>query len=151
LSGRYLVARFNRCQDEDSAYNWGLYDPEWHVWAYAMSIDGATPYLFAFNRYLPVWFRSDVYRDKLAAPGDWLVLSRWIRETGCATNNVSRLLWTIGADGYDGVLVVGLPEAERRRLAEVRELRLEPLTPELLVVRRASTLASSAPPNEENP
>src|SRR5688572_25738813 len=40
-----------------------LLDPERHLWAYALDVDGVTPYLFAHAFHHPVWYVGPAYAN----------------------------------------------------------------------------------------
>src|SRR5262249_24695424 len=63
--GRYATAYLIDCPPPLPRWTWGTSIPEWHLSAYALSARGATPYLFAYARYLPVWYRGDAYAARL--------------------------------------------------------------------------------------
>ncbi len=116
VDGSYLPVQVARCQAASSVA-WGDYDPLRHVWAYALGLDGVTPYLFAGSRYQPVWFRPGVLRDTLYGPNEYLLTDNelWRDPAACDAVMQDRLAAAASWPGaYDGVLVTGRqPELDR--------------------------------------
>jgi hypothetical protein len=109
-SGRFLTYRVVDCPEPPVRSLWGRWDELRHVWAYALSVDGATPYLFAFARYHPVWYRDDVY-GQMPAPPEWIANGRRGRldPDACLELDRAWLARALRVEGYRGVVVVGLP------------------------------------------
>jgi hypothetical protein len=123
LSGRYLTARLDDdCALDRASERWALYDPGRHLWAYSLTADGATPYVFAFARYLPVWFRNG--GADIVGPPDWHANARIQApaDGDCHKANRRRLgeMLRAARDGaYDGVIITGMPSALHAFGAEV--------------------------------
>jgi hypothetical protein len=109
LAGRYLPMRVADCAAA-TTIAWGGDDPLRHVWAYALSPSGVTPYLFAWSRYAPIWFR-DRGADGLRAPAEFALDANEapLEPVGCRAANLSRLRGALAWPGYDGVIAVGRP------------------------------------------
>jgi len=114
--GNLLVARAATCA-RATGYNWGAWDPLRQAWAYALSTEASTPYLFAEHRYDMVWFRPGANPPH---PPGGRVLSdeRDLDSAECAERNRLRLESTAAVGGYDGMVVIGPPDAARRALRE---------------------------------
>ena len=108
VSGRYLTAKIGPCADEDEGY-WGRYESERHLWAYALALDGITPYLFAWSRYHPVQYRGEVYSRDLRAPRESINGDRRLGGS-CEAANEERLRGATAWAGFDGALITGRPE-----------------------------------------
>jgi hypothetical protein len=138
--GNLLVVRAGTCT-RHTGYNWGAWDPLRQAWAYALSPDSSTPYLFAEHRYDMVWFRPGA-NPPHPPPGRVLSDERDLDSGECAERNRDRLATTAALPGYDGVVVVGHPDAGRRALRESGAREPVRLAPGLWVV---SAPASPAP------
>jgi hypothetical protein len=114
--GNLLVARAATCT-RSTGYNWGAWDPLRQAWAYALSTEASTPYLFAEHRYDMVWFRPGA-NPPHPPPGRVLSDERDLDSAECAERNRARLVSTAGVAGYDGIVLIGLPDAGRRALRE---------------------------------
>jgi hypothetical protein len=130
--GNLLVVRAGTCT-RHTGYNWGAWDPLRQAWAYALSPDSSTPYLFAEHRYDMVWFRSGA-NPPHPPPGRVLSDERDLDSGECAERNRDRLASTEAVPGYDGVVVVGHPDAGRRALRESGAREPVRLAPGLWVV-----------------
>jgi len=111
LAGSFLPVHAADC-GRAASYYWGDWDPLRHAWAYALSPEGVTPYLFARHGY-------DVfeYRVERLVPyppeGRLLANERALDDVACARRNAGRVDLALAARGYDGVILVGRPaEAE---------------------------------------
>src|SRR4029079_756602 len=125
LSGRFLTVRLSECPYRGPDSRWGLYDSERHVWTYSMSVDGVTPYLLAFARYLPVWYRADQFSDQLFAPPEWTANAMRVSRDGLACQNddvlrILRMRALSSANHSDGLIVTGLPAQVSAALAHLR-------------------------------
>ena len=114
--GNLLVTRAGSCT-RNTGFNWGAWDPLRQAWAYALSTDASTPYLFAEHRYDMVWFRPGA-NPPHPPPGRVLSDERNLDSAECAERNRARLVGTAAVAGYDGIVLVGLPDAGRRALRE---------------------------------
>ena len=116
VQGNVLVVRAGECRLGTSS-NWGAWDPLRMTWAYALSPAASAPYLFAEHRYDMVWFRPGALPPHPPA-GRALSDERDLDPAACAQRNRERLERTLRIPGYDGVIVVGAPDAGRRTLEE---------------------------------
>ncbi|HET8948462.1 MAG TPA: hypothetical protein VFQ07_15895 [Candidatus Polarisedimenticolia bacterium] len=130
--GNLLVVRAGTCT-RHTGYDWGAWDPLRQAWAYALSPDSSTPYLFAEHRYDMVWFRPGA-NPPHPPPGRVLSDERDLDSGECAERNRERLAGTAAIPGYDGVVVVGHPDAGRRALRESGAREPVRLAPGLWVV-----------------
>ncbi len=103
-----MTAKVGPCADEDEGY-WGRYESERHLWAYALALDGITPYLFAWSRYHPVQYRGEVYSRDLRAPQESINGDRLLGGS-CEDANAERLRGATAWVGFDGALITGRPE-----------------------------------------
>ena len=119
LSGRYLTARLDDdCDLDYAAERWALYDPGRHLWAYALAPEGVTPYVFAFARYLPVWFRDPAVT--VSGPPDWVANARI---TADEESTLARMQTLLGLRDQD--LAADADHVRRMRvLAQVEAGRL---------------------------
>jgi hypothetical protein len=136
--GNLLVVRAGTCT-RHTGFDWGAWDPLRQAWAYALSPDSSTPYLFAEHRYDMVWFRPGA-NPPHPPPGRVLSDERDLDSDECADRNRERLAGTAAVPGYDGVVVVGHPDAGRRALRESGAREPVRLAPGLWIV------SGSAPP-----
>ena len=146
--GNLLVVRAGDCT-RHTGYNWGAWDPLRQAWAYALSPESSTPYLFAEHRYDMVWFRPGA-NPPHPPPGRVLSDERDLDSGECAERNRDRLATTAALPGYDGVVVVGHPDAGRRALRESGAHEPVRLAPGLWVLSapgpRAPGPAGAPPP-----
>lgn len=110
LSGKFVTAVLSRCESRGRS-SFGTYEPLRHVADMWLTSDAATPYVFAWNRYHPVWYRSDVYQRDLRGPVEWLTNADEVRlpSDGCAQFNVDRLRVAMSWPGFNGVVAAGPP------------------------------------------
>jgi len=111
VSGPFMTARINDCPMPAATWTWGNYHSEWHLWAYALSDRSVTPYLFAYARYLPIWFRADTFHE-LGAPQDAASNSPWMAlpQSYCAEYNRRRVLRVLNAPpAFSGIVMFGSP------------------------------------------
>lgn len=103
LAGRFLPVRIAECSVAASTA-WGADDPLRHAWAYALSPSGVTPYLFAWSRYAPIW-----YRDELRAPAEFDLDANEspLPPARCRAMSLARVRGALAWPGYDGVIVTG--------------------------------------------
>jgi hypothetical protein len=130
--GNLLVVRAGTCT-RHTGYEWGAWDPLRQAWAYALSPDSSTPYLFAEHRYDMVWFRPGA-NPPHPPPGRVLSDERDLDSDECADRNRERLAGTAAVPGYDGIVVVGHPDAGRRALRESGAREPVRLAPGLWIV-----------------
>jgi hypothetical protein len=119
LDGRYLTFRLSDCGTPDESTLFGRYDPERHLWAEALSPKGATPYLFAFSRYLPVWYDGDRYPRELRGPHEWSA-NAWRPNDDpkiCAEYDRRQIQLAREYKTFDGVIVTGPPARVEQLLA----------------------------------
>jgi hypothetical protein len=126
-SGRLVSARFFNCSGSRDNPPWCMSDPYWHIWAYAVTREAATPQTFAYARYHRVQLRGQAY-EQLAGPPDLESLSTFIRAERCEEQNLLRLLWPLLSRQYDGVVTIALPDRLRGALARTKVV-VQPLSP----------------------
>lgn len=140
LAGSFLVVRLNDGLALPGGA-FGDYDPLCHVWAYLMSPEGVTPYLFAYNRFHPVWYDGAVYRQQLIGPTEKEAIASLHRSRRAEypQENGARLQDTLARAGFAGVVVFGRPDVLQAALATVAGFTVRPLAPGAVV------LTASAP------
>jgi hypothetical protein len=112
LDGSMLTMRLSDCPATLPDGAWGHYDSERFLWAQALDDRAVTPYLFAFGRYLPVWYRGDYYARTLVAPPEWEMnaLRSSTDETSCERAQEERIRGATSLSNFDRLVVVGMPE-----------------------------------------
>ncbi|MEA3276008.1 MAG: hypothetical protein U9Q81_12090 [Pseudomonadota bacterium] len=108
LRGRYITAHIRRCEQGPQS-PFGQYEPERHLWAYALGPGAVTPYLFSWNRYHPVQYRGEMYAKTLTAPDERINAADGDIGLDCAQSNQDRIHATCTCAGYDGSILVGEP------------------------------------------
>jgi hypothetical protein len=114
VAGNFLAVQAADCARPASFY-WGDWDPVRHLWAYALSPEGITPYLFARDRYFPVWYRAE-RRVPYPSGGRSLGNGRALDPAACDRRNRERVATALSYPGFDGVIVVGRPGDGERAL-----------------------------------
>jgi hypothetical protein len=116
VAGNFLAVHAADCARVASFY-WGDWDPLRHVWAYALSPAGITPFLFARHRYDMLWYRVE---PTLPHPTEGRLLGndRALDPVACARRNRQRVEVALARPGYDGVIVVGRPGDGERALGD---------------------------------
>jgi len=116
VEGRYLTVQVPDCANASSLV-WGGYDSFRHLWAYALGKNGVSPYLFSANRYQPIWYRGDRFREGLRGPPEHPMNENELplEPDACRAVGRERLLSATSWAEYDGVIVTkaggGLEEA----------------------------------------
>lgn len=136
VSGRYLTAKVGPCAGNDEEY-WGRYESERHLWAYALALDGITPYLFAWSRYHPVQYRGEIYGEHLRAPQESINGDRLLGGS-CEDANQERLRGATSWKGFDGALITGRPELLSDLAVQPRLRGARHLSPGLLLTQPPS-------------
>ncbi len=119
--GAYLTARLNPAKG--TAPEWlGDYDPLRHAWTYVASPRAATPFAFAFARYLPIWYRAGAPDRFGPAPKEWQFNMERPEANAdvAAVDNRDRVLGALRAGARDGVVVYGAPREVDRVMDELR-------------------------------
>ncbi len=137
LEGRYLTFRLSDPGVAPSRWTYGDYDSHRQVAALALSPRGSTPYLFAFARWLPVWFDAASYADGPRAPREWDAneLRPAVTREEADAWDLRQIRKSLGYPTFRGTIVTGSVErtAQVRALATREGLAFTPLAPGLTV------------------
>ena len=130
LSGKFVTTVLPTCESRGRS-PFGTYEPLRHIVDMWLTVDAATPYVFAWNRYHPIWYRPDVYRRELRGPVEWVTNADEVRlpPEQCARLRIERLEGAMSWPGFDGVLAAGPPailEAAVKTLGASPTARLAP-------------------------
>ncbi|HEY3447825.1 MAG TPA: hypothetical protein VGK67_15825 [Myxococcales bacterium] len=129
LKGRYLTYRLSELGLGRLSWNHGDYDSMRQTCAYVLSLDGRTPYLFAFARYLPVWFDSQQFQEGTPAPREWDANEGHSLADDDAANafDLRQIRKALEYRGYDGVIVFGSARRVEKLGAQLPAARLSPV------------------------